>query len=166
MVPLWIGYCHLCIEGHLELQLSFFCGNPFTELLTKLGLHLWPFSKSKFNLKSDRVNLVAPASPIKCLLHLPNVRAIQYKLGPEKLTQLGNSNVLRLPVWQGGKIVYNFSAKTFKIIIEQSLKMRIFMIHNDLNEIYMSQLYVPRNHYIYFSAVTEPPSERGGVVQW
>ena len=163
MVPLWIGYCHLCIEGHLELQLSFFCGNPFTELLTKLGLHLWPFSKSKFNLKSDSVNLVAPASPIKCLLHLPNVRAIQYKLGPEKLTQLGNSNVLRLPVWQGGKIVYNFSAKTFKIIIEQSLKMRIFMIHNDLNEIYMSQLYVPRNH---LARSQNPPLKGGGVVQW
>ena len=60
--------------------------------------HLWPFSKSKFNLKSDRVNLVAPAIPIECLLYLPNVRAIQYKLGPEMLTQLGNSNVLRLPV--------------------------------------------------------------------
>ena len=36
------------------------------------------------------------------------------------------------------------------------------MIHNDLNEIYMSQLYVPRNHYISISAVIEPPSERGG----
>ena len=34
--------------------------------------HLWPFSESKFNLKSDRVNLVAPASPIECLLYLPN----------------------------------------------------------------------------------------------
>ena len=33
--------------------------------------HLWPFSKSKFHLKSDRVNLVAPASPIECLLYLP-----------------------------------------------------------------------------------------------
>ena len=48
-----------------------------------LWTHLWLFSKSKFNLKSDRVNLVAPASPIECLLYLPNVRAIQYKLGPE-----------------------------------------------------------------------------------
>ena len=56
--------------------------------------HLWPFSKSKLNLKSDRVNLVAPASPIECLLYLPNIRAIQYKLGPERLTRLGNSNVL------------------------------------------------------------------------
>jgi len=28
--------------------------------------HPWSFSKSKFNLKSDRVNLVAPASPIEC----------------------------------------------------------------------------------------------------
>jgi len=31
---------------------------------------------------------VAPASPIECLLYLPNVRAIQYKLGPERLTRL------------------------------------------------------------------------------
>jgi len=61
-------------------------------------MHLWPFSKSKFNLKSDRVNLVAPASPIECLLYLPNAQTIQYKLGPERLTRLGNSNVLRLPV--------------------------------------------------------------------
>ena len=60
--------------------------------------HHWRFSKSKFNLKSDRVHLVAPASPIKCLLYLPNVRAMQYKLGPERLTRLENSNVLRLPV--------------------------------------------------------------------
>ena len=57
-----------------------------------------PFSKSKFNLKSDRVNLVAPASPIECLLYLPNVQAIQWELGPERLTRLGNSNALRLPV--------------------------------------------------------------------
>jgi len=58
----------------------------------KLYTPLWPFSKSKFNLKSDRVNLVAPASPIECLLHLPNVRAIQYKLWLERLTRLRNSN--------------------------------------------------------------------------
>ena len=76
-----------------------------TGLLTKdetiqrrLYTHPWPFSKNKFNLKSDRVNLVAPTSPIECLLYLPNVRAIQYKLGPERLTRLGNQNVLRLPV--------------------------------------------------------------------
>ena len=42
--------------------------------------------------------LVAMASPFKCLLYLLNVRAIRYKLGPERLTRLGNSNVLRLPV--------------------------------------------------------------------
>ena len=57
--------------------------------------HLWPFSKRKFNQKSDRVNLVAPASPIECLLYSPNV---QYKLGPGRLTRLGNTNALRLPV--------------------------------------------------------------------
>ena len=53
-----------------------------------------PFGKSKFNLKSDRINLVALAP----VLYLPNIRAIQYKLGPERLTRLGNLNVLRLPV--------------------------------------------------------------------
>ncbi len=57
-----------------------------------------PFGKSKFNLKYNRVNHVAPASPIKCLLYLLNVRTIQFKLGPERLTRLGNLNVLRLPV--------------------------------------------------------------------
>jgi len=50
------------------------------------------FNKSKFNLKSDRVNLVAPASPIECLL------GDTVQTGPEKLTRHGNSNVLRLPV--------------------------------------------------------------------
>jgi len=64
----------------------------------QLITHSWPFSKSNLILKSERVNLVAPACPIERLLYLPNVRAIQYKLGPEGLTQLGNSNVLRLPV--------------------------------------------------------------------
>ena len=44
---------------------------------------LCPFSKSKFDLKSDRVILVAPASPIEFLHYLPNAQAIQYKLGPE-----------------------------------------------------------------------------------
>ena len=73
---------------------------PGFETITGFQLitHRWPFSKSKFVLKSDRVNLVAPACPIECLLYLSNVRAIQYKLGPKRLTQLGNSNVLRLPV--------------------------------------------------------------------
>ena len=60
--------------------------------------HLWPFSRSEFNLMSDRVNLVATGSPIECLLYLLNFRAIQYKLGVEMLTRLWNSNVLRLPV--------------------------------------------------------------------
>ena len=45
-------------------------------LKTHLTL-LSPFSK--FNLKFDRVNIVAPASPIECLLYLPNVRAIKYR---------------------------------------------------------------------------------------
>ena len=33
-----------------------------------------PLVKVKFNLKSDRVNLVTPVSPIECLLYLPDVR--------------------------------------------------------------------------------------------
>ena len=63
-----------------------------------LDTHLWTFSKSKLNLKYDRVNLVAPTSPIESAL-FTQCPAIQYKLGPERLTRLGNSNVLRLPVW-------------------------------------------------------------------
>ena len=47
---------------------------------------------------SDRANLFAPASPVDCLFLQPDVRAVQYKLGPERLTRIGNSNVLRLPV--------------------------------------------------------------------
>ena len=47
---------------------------------------------------SDRVNLVAAASPIERLPYLPNVWAIRYKLGQERLTRLGNSNLLWLPV--------------------------------------------------------------------
>ena len=31
-------------------------------------------------------------------VYLPNVRALQYKLGPERLTRLESSNVLQLPV--------------------------------------------------------------------
>ena len=49
------------------------------------------FRKSKLNLKSDRVNLVAPASPV------------HYKLGLERLTRLGYSNVLRLQVVKNKK---------------------------------------------------------------
>jgi len=56
-------------------------------------------ASSSPDLKSDRVNLAAPASPIECLLYLPNVWATQHKLGPERLTRLGNSNVLRPPVY-------------------------------------------------------------------
>ena len=46
---------------------------------------------------SDRANLFAPASPVDCLFLQPDVRAVQYKLEPERLTRIGNSNVLRLP---------------------------------------------------------------------
>ena len=43
---------------HLNMMLFF--SRLFT--LVVYRKHLWPFSKSEFNLKSDRVNLVAPAS--------------------------------------------------------------------------------------------------------
>ena len=71
-----------------------------------IATHLWPSSKSKFNLKSDRVNLVAPASSIEYLLYLPYVWVKQYKLGLDRLTRLGNSNVLRLPVLHD---LYNYT---------------------------------------------------------
>ena len=85
---------------HGKSAVSKFLGNKLTKISIRFRKMLLTrtFRKSKLNLKSDRVNLVATASPIECLLYLPNVRAIQNKLGPERLTRLGNSNVLRLPV--------------------------------------------------------------------
>ena len=62
--------------------------------------YLWPFSKSKINLKSDRINLVAPACPIECLLYPMQCQSDTVQLlRSERLTRLGNSNVLRLPVF-------------------------------------------------------------------
>ena len=80
--------------------------NEYNGFTPFANTHLWPFSKSKFNLKSDLVNLVASASPIECLLYLLNVRAIQYKLGPKRLTRLGNSKLLRLYVLKVDVKVY------------------------------------------------------------
>ena len=53
------------------------------------------------------------ASPIEYLLYLPNVRAIQHKLGPERLTWLENSNVLRLPVNMALDLFLIFAALIF-----------------------------------------------------
>jgi len=90
-----------------ELQKGFFWPkgilvwfDQYRIVVSSNDTQLWPFSKSKFSLKSNRVNLVAPASPNECLLYLPNVQSIQYKLGPERLTRIGNINVLRLPVME------------------------------------------------------------------
>ena len=56
------------------------------------------------SLKSDRVNLVAPASPVH---FVDPCQVVLYKLRSERLTRLGNSNVLRLPVpWQPYVIVF------------------------------------------------------------
>ena len=95
-------------------EISFICVSPMRNLTKYCVSHVRPVSLYGVPLCTlprtsdpsvkvnstypDRVNLVAPDSPIESLLHLPNDRAIQYKLGPEKLTRLGNSNVLRLPV--------------------------------------------------------------------
>ena len=65
--------------------------------------HLWPFNKSKFNLKSDRFNLPAPVSPITCQAYLTNVRAIQYKLGPERLTRRSEIQIYYGCPWEEHK---------------------------------------------------------------
>ena len=90
--------------------------------VTCIYTHLWTFSKSKFNLKSDCVNLVEPPSPIECLLYSPNVRAIRDKLGPERLTPLGNSNALRLlvhkiEIWCGFQIIISFIKEKNKKVL-------------------------------------------------
>ena len=103
----------------------------------------WPFSKSKFNLMSDRVNLVAPASPIECLLYLPNVRAIQYKLWPERLTRLGNSNVLRLPVdqderFQHNNILRSHEPKRYILSIKNLSKLSLICnLDNTINKLFI-----------------------------
>jgi len=101
--PLFLEIFEYFLKKHLIFYFLLYLKKKFTYLLTSLSqvkrsTHPWPFSESKLNLKSDRVNFVAPASPIECMLYLPNVQAIQYKLGPERVTRLGNSNVLRLYV--------------------------------------------------------------------
>ena len=77
------------------------CANPSwfecsIDIITRV--HDQILTITNFNLKSDHLNLVAPAIPIECLLYLLNFRAIKYKLGPERLTRFGDSNVVRLPV--------------------------------------------------------------------
>ena len=111
---------------HLIPLLLFKCCSDSVSIWIELALvtHLWPFSKSKFNLKSDRVILVAPASPIECLPYLPNVRAIQYKLRPERLTRLGNSNILRLPViWFSGEQFLKMSTYTVQKVDYQNVTL-------------------------------------------
>ena len=95
---------------------------------------LWHFSKSKVNLKSDRVNLVAPASSIECFLYLTYVRAIQYKLGPEMLTRLGNSNVLRLPV------DFTFKGNVQESILLRSCKINFQKFRGTFQEFHFKSL--------------------------
>ena len=100
-VCLCMQYCTYS-DNQKTLEVEEYCKTQVMTLNSPINIrhsncevrHLSPCSKGKFNLKSACVNLVAQASPIECLLYLPNVRAIQYKLGPERLTRLGNSNVL------------------------------------------------------------------------
>ena len=46
-----------------------------------------------------------------CNFHIfkPNVRAVQNKLGPERLTRLGNLNVLRLPMIESELSTFTFT---------------------------------------------------------
>ena len=52
------------IENYQFLKLKTWISYSFCITQSFQRTHLWPFSKSKFNLKSDRVNLVALASPV------------------------------------------------------------------------------------------------------
>ena len=74
--------------------------NLYNRNIFRTSLYIYIVQDEKCRLMRNlSLSMVAPASPIECLLYLPNVRAKQYKLGPERLTWLGNSNVLRLPVY-------------------------------------------------------------------
>ena len=77
--------------------------------------HPWPSSKSKFNLKSDRLNLLWHQLVLLnvCFIYPMSGR---FKLGPKRLTRPGNSNVLRLPV----------TDSTVDIHIKRSTLLRVF----------------------------------------
>ena len=110
-----LSYCHIAILPYCHIAILSYCHTailPYCHIAILPSLHhrsfkitvpvlvsitRTPYPSVKVNSKSDHINLVAPAGPIECLLYLPNVWTIQYKLGPERLTRLGNSNVLRLP---------------------------------------------------------------------
>ena len=83
--------------------------------------HLWSFSKSKFNLKYDRVNLVAQRLVLLSVwFNYIMFVAIQYKLGLKRLICLGFSNVLWLPV-----LSLDFSHKyESKIFLMSKIKIR------------------------------------------
>ena len=87
-----------------ELLKSFmFINHNFFYYRALENTHLWPFNKSKINLKSDRFNLPAPVSPFTCLAYLTNVRAIQYKLGPERLTRRSEIQIYYGCPWEEHK---------------------------------------------------------------
>ncbi len=81
--PLFLEIFEYFLKKHLIFYFLLYLKKKFTYLLTSLSQVKRSTSESKLNLKSDRVNFVAPASPIECMLYLPNVQAIQYKLETE-----------------------------------------------------------------------------------
>ena len=75
-------------RGRQNLHTTRLVSKHFRNLFKHIcSTHHWPCSKSKFNLKSDRVNLVDLVSPSDTV-----------QTGTERLTRLGNSNLLRLPM--------------------------------------------------------------------
>ena len=62
-------YCPVC-----NLVFGLWLKEGYRDRNVKVSInltHLWPFMKSKFNLKSDRVNVVAPASPLSVCFMYP-----------------------------------------------------------------------------------------------
>ena len=87
--------------GQVLFEFKFTTGIDLCCINLTYSFRLWyKFVHPNVSLpKSDCVNLVAQATPIECLLYLPNVREIRYKLGPERLTLHGNSNVYYRCPW-------------------------------------------------------------------
>ena len=90
--------------------------------------HLWPFSKSKFNLKFNRINLVSPASPIWVPALFTQCLDDKVQTGTGKVDLLGNSNVLRLPVLWLPFFMFNWILKILNWVWHSSYYFTVFWV--------------------------------------
>ena len=70
----------MCLQPHISSYLYYTIHGQIN--VTRKGRNPDPLVKVNSTQSLTASTLLHPASPIECLRYLPNVRAIQYKLGP------------------------------------------------------------------------------------